>query len=294
MMIEVNELHKRLGDKEVLQDINFTVEPGRIFGLVGENGAGKTTLIKCATGVYRPNRGAVRIGGNNVYENPAVKEIIGYVAEENQYFPSYRIKELLSFYSLAYPGFSLERFRELNETFGLAEKARVKELSKGMQMRLTLMLSLSIRPDVLVLDEPTSGLDPLAKREVMNLLLQEVESRGVTVLISSHHLGDLERICDTIGIMSQGQMKSVHSLEEMKLKIRKLQAVFPQGTPADLASWPEVLAVEQMGRVHYIVTKQYYDDLLAKLRQLEPLVLEEVPLSLEDMFIYAAKEGYQE
>ena len=270
------------------------MEPGRIFGLVGENGAGKTTLIKCVTGVYRPDKGVVRIDGENVYENPAAKERIGYVADQNQYFPSYRIKELLSFYSLAYPRFSSERFWELNQIFKLPAKARVKELSKGMQMRLTLMLSLSIGSDVLVLDEPTSGLDPLAKREVMNLLLAEVESRGVTVLISSHHLGDLERMCDTIGIMSQGQMKSIHSLEEMKFSMRKLQAVFPQGAPAELASWPEVLAVEQMGRVHYIVTKQYSDDLLAKLQQTAPLVLEEVPLSLEDMFIYAAKEGYRQ
>jgi ABC-2 type transport system ATP-binding protein len=294
MMIEISELHKHLGTKDVLTDINFTVEPGRIFGLVGENGAGKTTLFKCATGVYCPEKGAVRIAGQTVYENPTVKEGIGYVADQNQYFPSYRIEELLSFYSLAYPRFSLERFWELNQIFDLPEKTRVKELSKGMQMRLTLMLSLSIRPDVLVLDEPTSGLDPLAKREVMNLLLEEVESRGVTVLISSHHLGDLERICDTIGIMAQGKMRSIHSLEEMKLSMRKLQAVFPQGEPADLASWPEVLAVEKMGRVHYIVTKQYSDDLLAKLHQTAPLVLEEVPLSLEDMFIYAAKEGYRQ
>ena len=294
MVVEISQLYKRLGNKEVLTDINFDVEPGRIFGLVGENGAGKTTLIKCVTGVYRPDKGTVCVDGQNVYENPAVKAGIGYVADQNQYFPSYRIKELLSFYALTYPRFSVDRFWELNQIFKLPEKARVKELSKGMQMRLTLMLSLSITPDVLVLDEPTSGLDPLAKREVLNLLLQEVESRGVTVLISSHHLGDLERICDTIGIMAQGQMKSIHSLEDIKLKMRKLQAVFPQGAPADLSSWPEVLAVENIGRVHYIVTKQYSDDLLAKLQQTAPLVLEEVPLSLEDMFIYAAKEGYRE
>ena len=148
MIIEISQLHKSLGNKGVLTDINFTVEPGRIFGLVGENGAGKTTLIKCATGVYRPDKGVVRIDGKNVYENPAAKERIGYVADQNQYFPSYRIKELLSFYSLAYPRFSSERFWELNQIFKLPAKARVKELSKGMQMRLTLMLSLSIGSDV--------------------------------------------------------------------------------------------------------------------------------------------------
>lgn len=113
-MIEINGLNKRLGDKDVLKDINLTVEPGRIFGLVGENGAGKTTLIKCVTGVYRPEKGFVRIAGQTVYENPAVKERIGYVADQNQYIPSYRIQELLQLYCLAYPHFSRERFMELN------------------------------------------------------------------------------------------------------------------------------------------------------------------------------------
>ena len=293
MVIEVKGLYKRLGDKEVLKNIDLTVEPGHIFGLVGENGVGKTTLIKCLTGVYRPDGGAALIKGQPVYDNPAVKESIGYIADQNQYFPSYRITELLSFYSRAYPKFSRERFRELNQTFALPEKSRVKELSKGMQMRLTLMLSLSIFPQVLILDEPTSGLDPIAKRSVTNLLLEEVESRGVAILISSHHLGDLERICDTIGIMAQGEIISSHSLEEMKANMRKLQVVFSHGAPTDLTAWPEVLSVEAVGRIHYIVTKNYGDGLMAKLQGLKPLLIEEMPLALEDMFIYAAGEGYQ-
>ncbi len=122
MIIEISQLHKSLGNKEVLTDINLLWRPGRIFGLVGENGAGKTTLIKCVTGVYRPDKGVVRIDGENVYENPVAKERIGYVADQNQYFPSYRIKELLSFYSLAYPRFSSERFWELNQIFKLPAK----------------------------------------------------------------------------------------------------------------------------------------------------------------------------
>lgn len=290
MKIEVMSLYKTFRADTVLADINLAIEPGQIFGLIGENGAGKTTLIKCITGVYQPDQGAVYIGGKTAYENPTVKVEIGYVAEENQYFPSYRICELLSFYSLAYPRFSIDRFYELNQIFGVADKARVKELSKGMQMRLALMLSLSIQPAVLVLDEPTSGLDPLVKREAMNLILQEVESRAVTVLISSHHLSDLERICDTIGIIASGRMKAVHSLVELKQKMRKLQLVFSQDAPADLTAWPEVLAVEKVGRIHHIITKQYSEKLLNKLRQMRPLVLEEIPLELEDMFIYAAKE----
>jgi ABC-2 type transport system ATP-binding protein len=292
-MLEVKGLYKSLGGREILKDIDLSLKPGCIFGLVGENGAGKTTLIKCLTGVYRPDKGIASINGQQIYDNPGAKENIGYIADQNQYFPAYRITELLSLYSLAYPAFSRERFEKLNQTFDLPVKTRVRALSKGMQMRLTLMLSLSIWPQVLILDEPTSGLDPIAKRDVTNLLLEEVESRGVTILISSHHLGDLERICDTIGIIAAGEMKANHSLEEMKTKMRKLQVVYSGAAPTDLAQWPEVLAVESVGRVHYVVTKQYGEALLGRLRQTKPLLMEEMPLGLEDMFIYAAKEGYQ-
>ena len=160
-----------------------------------------------------------------------------------------------------------------------------------MQMRLALALNLSIYPQVLLLDEPTSGLDPVAKKEVTNLLLEEVETRGVTIFISSHHLGDLERICDSIGIIRNGEIVYVNSLEQMKRNIKKLQVVFREDPPEDINQWPEIMWVEKIGRVHYLVTKEYPVGLENRLRGTEPLLLEEVGLSLEDMFIYSTKEG---
>ncbi|NLL17782.1 MAG: ABC transporter ATP-binding protein [Clostridia bacterium] len=290
-MIEINEVTKILGDREVLKNITLGVTKGTIFGLIGENGAGKTTLIKCLTGIYLPDQGRVRIGEQEVFDNPAVKARIGYVADQNHCFPGMKVKELIRFYRLSYSSFSEERFQSLNQVFQLDLNKRLKQLSKGMKMRLALGLNLSIQPEVLVLDEPTSGLDPIVKREVTNLLLQEVEERDTTIFISSHHLSDLERICDNIAIIQEGQIQYVNSLEGMKRNIKKLQVVFQEEPPQDLKDWPEVLAMEKLGRVHYLITKEYSREFEEKLKGCRLMFLEEVDLSLEDMFIYAAGEG---
>lgn len=290
-MIEISGVTKYLGGRPILNDINLGVMKGNVFGLIGENGAGKTTLIKCLTGIYLPEQGSIKILGEEVYENPKVKIQIGYVADQNIYFPDMTIKELLRFYELTYPRFSKIRFHKINEVFKLDLRKKTKKLSKGMQMRLSLGLNLSIYPEVLILDEPTSGLDPLIKREVTNLLMQEVEEREVTIFISSHHLSDLERICDSIAIIHQGKIQYHNSLELMKRDVRKLQIVFKDEPPGDLAKWPGVMAVEQIGRIHHVITREYSQGFEEQLRKHQLLLMEEVDLSLEDMYIYSAGEG---
>lgn len=290
-MIEINELSKTLGKQEVLKNISLGVTKGTIFGLIGENGAGKTTLIKCLTGIYKPEKGSIKIAEQAVFDNPQIKAKVGYVADQNHYFPSMKIEELLKFYALTYPSFSMGRFESLNETLQLDTAKRIKALSKGMQMRLSLALNLSIYPDVMILDEPTSGLDPLIKRQITNILLQDVEERGTTLFISSHHLGDLERICDSIAIIHDGEIQYVNSLEQMKRSIRKIQVVFETEAPADLQDWPEIMSAEQIGRVWYLITKKYSADFEKKLRQQKLTLIEDINLSLEDMFIYSGGEG---
>lgn len=290
-MIEISGVCKSLGDKQVLKDINLHVKKGSIFGLIGENGAGKTTLIRCLTGIFKVDQGEIKIDGQQVFENPEIKQKIAYVADQNQYFSSFKIKELVDFYEMTYPSFSLERFKELNHIFGIPEGKRIRELSKGMKMRVSLMLNLSIYPEVLILDEPTSGLDPIIKKKVMSLLVEEVAEKNVTVFISSHHLNDLERICDSIAIMDKGQIKYVNNIEDMKDNIKKLQVVFKDKISADFSSWSEIMTVEKLGRVNYLITRNYSKELEQKLLNNGAMFVEEIDLSLEDMFIYSMEEG---
>lgn len=290
-MIHINNVTKKFGNFTAIAEININVKKGTIFGLIGENGAGKTTLIQCMTGIYKPDSGEITINGEQIYENPLVKERIGYVADQNQYFPFYKVKEMVEFYKKTYPTFSTKKFNDYNLIFKLDENKRVRQLSKGMQMRLSLMLNLSITPDVLILDEPTSGLDAIAKRQILDILLQEVAENQLTIFVSSHHLGELERICDEIAMIHQGEITYVSTLDEMKQNIKKLQVIFEDHSPVDFANWDEVRSVDRVGRVYYIITQKYSKELEDKLYKAGAKFIEQMNLSLEEIFVYTSEEG---
>lgn len=290
-MIHINNVTKKFGNFTAIAEININVKKGTIFGLIGENGAGKTTLIQCMTGIYKPDSGEITINGEQIYENPLVKERIGYVADQNQYFPFYKVKEMVEFYKKTYPTFSTKKFNDYNLIFKLDENKRVRQLSKGMQMRLSLMLNLSITPDVLILDEPTSGLDAIAKRQMLDILLQEVAENQLTIFVSSHHLGELERICDEIAMIHQGEITYVSTLDEMKQNIKKLQVIFEDHSSVDFANWDEVRSVDRVGRVYYIITQKYSKELEDKLYKAGAKFIEQMNLSLEEIFVYTSEEG---
>jgi len=291
-LIDIKNVSKMIDDKYIIKNLDLHVKKGSIFGIIGENGAGKTTLIKCITGIYKVNEGNILIDGEDVFDNNRVKQTIGYVSDENQFFSSFKVKELVKFYQKTYENFSQERFNELNIKFKIPVNRRVRELSKGMKMRTSILLNLSIKPDILILDEPTSGLDPIIKKEIMSIIIDEVASRGVTVFISSHHLDHIERICDNVAIIKNGEIKLMSSMEDAKNSMKKLQVVFKDvaNINKDLSSLEGVIKVETIGRVSYIVTKNYTKDLEKKLYDINADFIEFVDMSLEDMFIYFVEE----
>lgn len=289
-MISIKNVCKTIQDKQILKDVNIEVERGSIFGLIGPNGAGKTTLIKGLTGIYRMENGEIKVDGKYVFENPSIKKYIGYVSDDNNFFASLKVKNLKKFYKLTYKTFDSERFKKLNEIFKIPEERLVSRLSKGMKMRLELMLTLSIGAKVLVLDEPTNGLDPIIKKKLMNLILDEVSRKQTTVFISSHNLSDIERICDKIAIINEGKILYCSSIDQMKESIRKIQVVFKEKAPSDMEKWDEVLHVENIGRVYSIITRGNSEKFKGKLSEIGTMFQEKIDLSLEDMFIYSIKD----
>lgn len=289
-MITIKQVYKSFESVKALENINITVKKGTIYGIIGENGAGKTTLIKTLVGIYEQDAGEITVEGEPVYDNNKVKSKIGYVADQNQYFTTYRISDLIQFYKATYPSFSEDFFHQANEKMGLDIKKKVYQLSKGMQMRLALLLNLSIQPEILVLDEPTSGLDAIVKKEVLDLIIQEVEQRQMTVFISSHHLNELERICDEISIIHKGHVTYQSSVDDLKQKVKKVQVIFEESIPDNLNEWEEVIDVNRIGSVHYIITKNYSAKFEEKIQKCGVKLLETIPLTLEEIFVYTNKE----
>ena len=286
-MIQVNNVVKTFDRFRALDGLSMRVERGSIYGLVGPNGAGKSTILRHITGVYRPDSGSVLLDGQPVYENPEAKSRIAAIPDELYYFLSASTRDMMRFYRGIYPRFDDKRYQSLREAFPeVDERQPIRRLSKGMQKQSAFWLTLSCRPEVLVLDEPVDGLDPVMRRQVWSLLMGDVAQRGTTVLVSSHNRRELEDVCDHGGILSHGKVLLERSLTDLQDNILKIQTAFPEGELPQLPESLNVLHVTQVGRVHTLIVRGNLQEAKAKLAALDPLFLEALPLSLEEIFIY--------
>jgi ABC-2 type transport system ATP-binding protein len=285
-MIKGLNIDKYLGGDKILDNISINVEKGSIYGLIGPNGAGKTTLIKTLVGIYEPENGEVSISEESIKENTKVKSRLGYVSDYQNFYPNFRVKEMVEFYKNTYPLWNEYRYNALKKIFRLDEKKRIRNLSKGMKTQLSLMLNLSITPEVLVLDEPTSGLDPVIKRKVLDIIIDEVSTNETTVLISSHHLGELEQICDHIGIIYEGKILMEESIDNLKSKVRKVQVAFKDDIPEEIKNSEDILRIENRGKVYEIIVNDNIEKLMDEIRKHNPILLDTIDMSLEEIFIH--------
>jgi len=283
-MIEVKNVVKRFDGFPALDGLNITVPKGAVYGLVGPNGAGKSTIIRHLAGIYRQDSGEVLIDGEPVYENPAVKDRIAYIPDDIFYYTQATIRDMMKFYRDVYPRFDTACFEKLGEAFQLDLRRPVRKLSKGQQKQAAFWLALAQRPEVVILDEPVDGLDPVMRRQVWSLLLSDVAERGTTVLVSSHNLRELEDVCDHVGIMNHGRMLLERSLSELQDNIVKIQLAFAEETelPKDLT----ILHRSETGRLQQLILRGKAEELEAKLALCNPLFLDVLPLTLEEIFIY--------
>lgn len=290
-MLQVKGLCKsyRVGAGYAVEDIDMSIQRGTIHGLIGHNGSGKTTIIKCLSGIFFPDQGEVTMEGQPVYNNNQVKERIGYVADTNQMFRSYRIKKLAKFYSQIFPGFSMEDFARYAKLFQVNEEKKVSQMSKGEQMRASFVLNMARHPELLILDEPTAGLDAMAKKELLDCLVNAVEQDDMTVLISSHQLSELEKICDTITMIRNGKMYIEDAVEEVTAQIVKYQIVFLEGAPSELYARQDVCHMSNVGSVYQVVLQRRVEDFEEQMKALGATLVEEMPVSLEESFIYMNK-----
>ena len=285
-MIEVQELCKRFGATDALDGACVTVPDGAVYGLVGPNGAGKSTLIRHITGVYRGDRGQVLVDGAPIYENPEKKALVAAIPDEWFYFPSATVRDMMRFYRGFYPAFDPDRYERFKEVFAIPEKAVIRRLSKGMQKQVAFWLTMSCRPKYLVLDEPVDGLDPVMRRQVWSLMMSDVAEYGTTVLVSSHNLRELEDVCDHVGIMSRGKVLLERSLSDLQENIVKLQVVWPSERVPVLPAELPVLHTSHVGRVYTYIVRGNAGEVSRRMEESGPLMLEALPLSLEEIFIY--------
>ena len=286
-MIEARNVVKTFDGFRALDGLTMTVPKGSVYGLVGPNGAGKSTLLRHITGIYRQDAGEVLLEGEPIYENPAAKARVASIPDELYYFLSASTRDMARFLKGFYPKFDQSRYQTLRDLFSqIDEKRPMRRLSKGMQKQAAFWLALCCRPEVLVLDEPVDGLDPVMRRQVWSLIMADVAQEGTTVLVSSHNLRELEDVCDRVGILSHGRVLIERSLTDLQENLVKMQVVFQEREMPKLPDDLEVLHVSQVGRIHTLIVRGNATDVTNRLAVYAPILLEALPLTLEEIFIY--------
>ncbi len=285
-MLEAKNVVKTFDGFRALDSLNMTVPKGAVYGLVGPNGAGKSTIIRHLAGIYRQDSGEVLLDGQPVYENPAVKRRMTVIGDDWYYFPQANIREMARFFAGLYPAFSWERYEKLKQVFPLDEKMMLRRMSKGMQKQAAFWLAVCCMPEYLILDEPVDGLDPVMRRQVWSLLLGDVSERGTAVLVSSHNLRELEDVCDHVGILNRGQVLLERSLSDLQDNTVKLQVAYAGVTEPMLPSELNILHRSHVGRVYTYIVRGSRAEILRRMEITEPILLESIPLTLEEIFIY--------
>lgn len=286
-MIQVNNLRKSFDGFLALDGVNMHVKKGAIYGLVGPNGAGKSTLIRHITGVYRPDEGETLIDGENVFENRNAKSKFSYIPDELFYFMQADTLEMKRFYQGIYPNFDEKLFYRMQEFFPTIDvKRNIRRLSKGMQKQVAFWLAICCKPELLILDEPVDGLDPVMRRQIWSIIMAEVAEKEMTVLVSSHNLRELEDVCDHVGIMHAGKIMIERSLSELQGSVCKIQVACQNGMPK-LPDNFEVLHMSNTGRVYTLIVKGNPEDAKRALyEEGSPTIVDALPLTLEEIFIY--------
>ncbi len=204
-VLEINNLHKSYKNFH-LDDISLTLNEGEILGFIGENGSGKSTTMKAIAGLINYDSGDIKVFNKNINELTFIeRNKVSFILDELCFPSNFKIKQLKKLLGGIFPNINVSLLENYLRKFNLNEEKKIKELSKGMKVKLNIAISFSRGAKLFVLDEPTNGLDPVARDEYLDLLLEEVEKNGCSILISSHIISDLERICDKILLIHEGR-----------------------------------------------------------------------------------------
>ncbi len=283
-MIEAKNLTKRFDGFAALDGLTLTVPTGAVYGLVGPNGSGKSTLLRHVTGIYRQDAGELLVDGAPVWENPAVKARMGYIPDDVYYNVQSTVEDMRRFYRGVYPGFDQGRFEKLGKLFELPLKKPIRSMSKGQQKQAAFWLQMSLNPEIFVLDEPVDGLDPVMRRQVWSVLMADAAERGITVLVSSHNLRELEAGGDHVGILQKGRCLLERSISDLQETTGKFVLALPEGTA--LPEGLDILYWSETGRLITLILRGREEELAERLSALSPVFLESQPLTLEEIFIY--------
>ena len=285
-MISLANVVKTFDGFTALEGINLEIPKGSAYGLIGSNGAGKSTILRILSGIYTVDSGEVAVDGQIVYDNPDTKGRTFFVNDETIQWNNYTLTEMRDYFSVFYPAFSSEKFEEMRKVLNLPTDRRIATFSKGMKRQAFVICGISCRPEYLYLDEAFDGLDPTMRIIVKKMLVDAMLDNGMTVIISSHNLFEIDEFCDRAGLLHKGKIVFDRELDSLKGNIQKIQTAFDRHYEKSDFEDIEVLHFERSGSIVYIIAKGDAEDIKQKISLKQPKILDMIPLTLEEIFIY--------
>jgi len=292
-MFTVNGITKTFGSRQALTDLSLTLEEGHIFGMLGTNGAGKSTLLRIMSGILKADQGTATLDDLPVYENPQAKQHICYLSDEPTFLPNATMAEMGRMYAAYYPAFDAAKLKELCLRFSLPMNERITGFSKGTQKRAQICLGLALNPRVLLCDETFDGLDPVMRDTFKRVLSQETIDRGLITVLAGHNQQEMEDICDSVGFLHEGRLVCSGDLDTMLSDVHRVQLIPSQEVSDEALSALKPLRMQRQGRLCLLTLRGDRSKLEQTLNRLDPLFMEFLPLSLEEVFILEMEDrGY--
>ncbi|EHC2042782.1 ABC transporter ATP-binding protein [Listeria monocytogenes] len=281
--MKIRNITKKMDDNLVLKDVSFDLKAGEVTALIGRNGVGKTTLFSTMTGIYLPDEGDVFLDEKSIFKHPEVKQQLFFLEDNMNHFNTYSVQTVVKIYRQIYLTFDEAFFSELMQQFELPMKAKLMSFSKGRKALFFIILAFSINVRFLLLDEPMDGLDIIIKKQILAIIKDTVKKRGTSVVIASHRLEELEAIADRIIVLKGASVEFDYYLEDMRTDAVKIQVAFKTKKIPDFVKNNAQLLYRN-GRIYTLLVTENASSFLAELRLEEPVLLEEMSISIEDIF----------
>lgn len=290
-MIQTNNITKIFDGVRAVDNVTATIHDGQVFGLIGTNGAGKSTFLRMIAGVLEADEGKVTIDGEEAYDNVEAKEKFFYISDDQHFLNNAKPLDMSDYYKTLYPNFDLQKFLEYLDRFDLPKHRKISTFSKGMKKQLSVILGIAANTKYILCDETFDGLDPVMRQGVKSIFALEMSERGLTPIIASHNLREVEDICDQVGVLYKGGLLLSNHLDDMKLGIFKIQCAFKDEQP-DFTGL-DIVNRKNMGSVYTLTIRGELSDIKAKVKELEPAFYEVLPLTLEEIFVIETEaKGY--
>lgn len=285
-MIEIRSVSKGFDESKAVDNVSVSIKENAVFGLIGTNGAGKSTVLRMVAGVLEPDEGEIVIDGLPVFDNMEAKRKMYFIADEPYFFANSNAIDMQKYLSTIYPEFALDDYYNYLINFGLDKKRKINTYSKGMKKQLALICGVCSGAKYLLCDETFDGLDPVMRQGVKSIFASEMEKRGLTPIIASHNLRELEDICDHVGLLHKGGVLLSKDLEDMKCNIQKIQCVFSTNEDEEKAiSVLDIMKNEKRGSLNTLTVRGNKAEILAIFATVNTVFFEALPLSLEEIFI---------